>query len=90
MAGGMRAGGGMCSRRHAWISDIHDRGCAWWGWHIRGLGQAWEGHMRGKGSYVAREDSHSSRRYVSYWDAFLFPLFTFTRKVHNIINLLDS
>ena len=53
-------GGGMQGRVCAWWGA-----CAWWGSCMAGWGGGW-------GACAAGETVHCSRRYASYWNAFLF------------------
>ena len=67
---GGSCGGGVCDQGVCvWSEGMHGWGCAlrggMHGGDVHDRGHAWQGGMRG------RRDGHCSRRYASYWNAFL-------------------
>ena len=63
--GGMRGSGHTWQRGHAWQGDMRGRGPCIAGDSVRGEGgEGW------------RRDGHWSGRYASYWNAFLFNIFS--------------
>ena len=69
--------GGMCGGEGgAFVTEVHGRGHAWWGnVHVSGC-------VHGRvacvaGGFHCRRDDHCSRRYASYWNAFLFSTLVF-------------
>ena len=65
---------GMCvAEGHGWWGCVHGRGCVWQvGMHGRGC--VWQGGACMAGGIRGKRDGHCSRRYASYWNAFLFVL----------------
>ena len=64
--------GGMCGREHAWQEGVHGTGACMAGGVYGKRVCMVEGGMHGRGGMRGRRDDHSSGRYVSYWNAFLF------------------
>ena len=82
--GGMCEGGG-CVAGSVWQGDAwqgrgdawQGRGDAWQGGAWQGRGDAWQG-VHGRGVCMrGMRDRHCSRRYPSYWNAFLFINYSF-------------
>ena len=85
MIGAHTGRGGMCGRGACVVGGMHDRratcvtGCAWWRscmeGGVHGGGDAWQGAYIAGGhewwGMGVRENGNCSRRYASYWDAFL-------------------
>ena len=87
----------QCFHKH--LSFCQQEGLAWWGRDMHGRRHAWQGGLHDRGMcgrlhawqvacVVCWRDSHCSRQYASYWNAFLLmKIFTEFRTLREIKNL---
>ena len=53
---------------------MNGKGCAWPGGMCGRGGHVWQRGVHGRRDMCGRRDGHCSRRYASYWNAYLFSL----------------